>query len=117
LHYWLRGERGHCKMVAVPTLICCPTLRAADSMSEVSVSLRRLVGFLRKPIVAAAAGGTNSGGDQDDVVPQDFPLPLPARRIEALFSATIIYRWWLIVTNLVLFYFALRIILRAQNVA
>jgi hypothetical protein len=36
---------------------------------------------------------------------------------EALFSATIIYRWWLIVTNLVLFYFASRIILRAQNVA
>jgi hypothetical protein len=35
----------------------------------------------------------------------------------ALFSPTIIYRRWLIVPNLVLFYFASRIRLRAQNAA
>jgi hypothetical protein len=49
---------------------------------------------------------SNKRMGQDDVVPRDFPGTI---------SATIIYRWWLIVTNLVLFCFDTRIILRAQN--
>jgi hypothetical protein len=59
---------------------------------------------------------TSLTASQSDGSPTISETPTPQKHERKLVTLEI-YRWWLIVTNLVLFYFASRIILRSQNVA